>query len=148
MLRNLAIFDFSGGAWGSAPGNAHVTRDRGALGVDAEFMAERLARDQLVERRVDARRPAGTQQIAQFDSLVMAEATEDRASRGNPDAVAAGAEIVGERGDQAKLRLRPGELEIARRPASAVQGRDQGELLGERVLDAVERQIMTPTKSA
>ena len=72
----------------------------------------------------------------------MAEAAIDRPGRRHPYPVAAGAEIAGERGDQAEPDPGPADLEITRGAAGAAQRRHQLEALGEPLLHRVEREIV------
>ena len=127
----------------SAAGDAHVPRDRGprvarcgsdgALGLPASSWSR---------APVTARLPPLRRQVAQLDLLVMAEAAIDRARRRHPDAVAAVAEIVRQRGDEAEPDaelLRPRNSAPARRCARATES--AGTLLEPRARTA-QRQIM------
>ena len=85
---------------------------------------------------------AVAKQIAQFDALIMAEAAEDGPRRCDADAVAAVAEIMGQRSDEAEADAEPLDLIIARRAAGARERRDQPEFTFQPRSDVAQRQIM------
>ena len=92
-------------AGGSAAGHAHVARHgRAAVAaVDDEVVALGLARDRLGDRPVEQLVAlGGAQRRAQVGGVLLAEAHIERAGAGQPHAVAAFAEIVGERRDEAQ----------------------------------------------
>src|SRR5947209_20131135 len=105
-----------------------MPRDRGSGSFDAELMAFRLAGQQAIERAVDRFRTATAQQIAQLDLLVVTKASEDGARRGDADAVAAIAEIVGQRRDETQPHAQPFDCVIARRAAGPRKRGNQPEL--------------------
>ena len=87
-----------------AAGHRHMPRHRRAgLAVDDEIMAFRLARDRL--QRWPHPAPvialAGAQRRAQIGGIVLAQAHIQRAGAGQPHAVAALAEIMRQRRDEA-----------------------------------------------
>ena len=76
---------------------------RGMCAVDHEVMALGLAGDRFLDRGVQRlRRFATPQRRAQIRSVVLAEAHIERAGAGDADAVAALAEIMGQRRDEAE----------------------------------------------
>src|SRR5690606_15990971 len=119
------------------PGDRRPRRRR-----DAEIVPSRPAAAQPAEQRRHRPGPAFAQRVAQPPLPVMPEAAIDRPGRGDPDAVAAVAEIVAERRDQAEPGAEPGDLVIARRSAGAQERRREREAPLEPPLDHVERQIV------
>src|SRR5436190_1824622 len=84
-------------------GHAHVPRHRGllVLAVDDEVVALGLARDRLVDCRLEELVSLrGAERRAEVGGVLLAEAHVERARAGDADAVAALAEIVGERRDE------------------------------------------------
>src|SRR5205085_11171077 len=109
--------------WRSAAGHAHVARDSRATvaPVDDEVVAFGLARDRLVDRRIDevvAFR--GAQRRAQVRGVLLAEAHVERAGAGEAHAVAGLAEVMGEGRDEAEPPAGLGNAYVARRPAGHV----------------------------
>ena len=68
---------------------------------------------------------AGADDIAQFDLLVVPEAAIDSPGCGNADAIAASAEVLGERRYQPQARPRLGDVVIACRAARPMERGDQ-----------------------
>src|SRR6185312_8194997 len=100
--------------------HAHVPRHGGAAraAVDDEVVALGLARDGFVDgthQRVVV--GAGAQRRAQIGGVVLAETHVERAGAREPHAVAALAEIVRHRGDEAEAAARLLDTDIARRAA-------------------------------
>ena len=94
------------------------TAGRARAPVDDEVVALRLARDRLVDRRVDeivALR--GAQRRAQVGGVLLAEAHVERAGAGEAHAIAALAEIMRQRRDEAEPPAGLGDAHIARRAA-------------------------------
>src|SRR5438067_4843159 len=94
-------------AAGLAAGHAHVPLDRGRGRFDAEIVPLGLAGEQPNERLVHRLRTAAAQRRAKLDLLVVAQAAEDRPGRRHADAVAALAEIVRQRRDEAEADAQP-----------------------------------------
>jgi len=88
-------------------------------------VAEWLGGHYGIQRRVDRIPATNTHRIAQFDALVAAETTKNGASSRYADAVAAGAEIVGEGRNEAYPPTGFGNVIIARRSAGSVERRNQ-----------------------
>ena len=119
----------------SAAGHRHVPLDRGprppryrsraARGLPAISASSAASRSRLSPDRSKS---------AQLDLLVVAEAAIDRPCRRDPDAVAAGAEIVADRRDQAEPRAKLRHVEISGGTAGAKQRRDQRERSSRAVL--------------
>ena len=89
----------------SAAGPTHVARDRRPIvvAVDDEVVALGLATDGLGNGGVDeVVALGGAQRCAQISSVVLSEAHVERACAGEAHPVAAFAEIVGERRDEAE----------------------------------------------
>ena len=126
-LRGWPAFDRRGEhlyAWtGLTAGNAHMTAQRGAgvAAVDDEVVALGLAgdrstmacREQFVASEARKRR-------AQIGGVLLAEAHVERAGAGEPHAVAAFAEIMGHRRDEAEPAAGLLHAHIAGRAAGAV----------------------------
>src|SRR5205823_10559270 len=129
----------------SAAGHVHVALDRGPLSpaVDHEVMALGLARDRLVDRgleeRIALRRAHG---LAQIGGVVLAEAHVERARAGEPHAVAALAEVMGERRDHAEPPAGLAHHVIACGPARAVIGLLEGPAPVELGAHHRERQVL------
>ena len=85
-----------------AAGNAHVARDGRASRFDLELMPFWLTRQQPIERVVDRPRSPVSKEVAKLHLLIMAEASKDSPGRGDPDPVAAFAEVMRQRRDQAE----------------------------------------------
>ena len=67
-------------------------------------------------------RPEATTELREsVDLLLVTEAAVDRTRRGHADPVAAGAEIVADRGDEAEPDAQFGDVDISRRSAAARQ---------------------------
>ena len=91
--------------------------------VDDEIVALRLAGDRLADRRLDRLVAFGlAQRRAQIGRVLLAEAHIQRAGAGQPHPVAAFAEIMGQRRDEAEPPSGLAHRHIARRPAGAVIG--------------------------
>src|SRR6202521_6040642 len=108
---------------GSAAGHAHVPRQRRVFGtaVDDEVVALWLARDGPHDRRVEeivALRRA--QRRAQVGAVLLAETHEQRAGAGDAHAIAALAEVMGQRRDEAEEAAGLLDAHISCRPAGAV----------------------------
>src|SRR6516164_8024239 len=104
----------------SPAGYAHVAGDGGTVvaTIDDEVMAARLAVDRFANRRLEHLISFGlTQGGAQIRGILLAEAHIQRAGAGHPDAVAAFAEIMGQRGDEAEPPTGLAHRDIARRSA-------------------------------
>src|SRR4051794_2696066 len=109
---------------GLSAGHAHVPGDSRPLmfAVDDEVVALRLPRDRFVDRGVDdvvslrsaERRP-------QICGILLTEAHKERAGAGHPEAVAAFAEIVGERCSEPQPAAGFGYPHISRRSAGLVR---------------------------
>src|SRR5215208_5310938 len=111
-----------GGRDRSASRHAHVTRDRRAVAaVDDEVVALGLARDRLLDRLLEGlvrlREPQGG---AKVGGVLLAEAHVEPAGAGEADAVAALAEIMRQRRDEAELAAGLLDPDVARRPAAAL----------------------------
>src|SRR4030081_524458 len=81
-----------------SPGSAHVPADRGFVvpPVDNEVMAFRLPRDRGTDRVLELGiRGPRPQQRPEFRRILLAQTHIKRAGAGQPDAVAAFAEIMG-----------------------------------------------------
>src|SRR5690349_17154036 len=107
----------------SPAGHAHMPAKSRLVAppVDDEVMPARLARDCLEDGRIEQivfRR--GSQRRPEIGRILLAEAHEERAGAGQPHPVAALAEIMGERGDEAEAPAGLGDPHIARRPAGLV----------------------------
>jgi hypothetical protein len=90
-----------------------------ARGIDAELMPPGLAGKQAVEGIGARSGPVFAQQFPQLNFLVVAEAAEHGAGRGDPDTVATLAEIVGQRRDQPQADAEAVDLLVTRGPAGA-----------------------------
>src|SRR3974390_114921 len=91
------------GRRGSASGDTHVPCHRRALvaAIDDKVMALRLARDRLVEGRMQERVAlGGSQWRAEIGRVFLPEAHIERTGAGDAHAVAGFAEIVGQRRDE------------------------------------------------
>lgn len=119
-----------------------MTLDRGTSSFDLELMTPRLARKESFKRLIDRAEITASKKVAQLDFLVMAQAAEDGARRGDPDPVATLAEILGERRDEAEADAESVDLIVARGPARACDGRNQAELLVQARAYLAERQVM------
>src|SRR5690242_20581281 len=103
-------------------------------------MALGFARQELAQRLVDSIRSAAPQQIAQLHFLIVAEAAEHGARRRDADAVAAIAEVVSQRRDQAQSDAL--HLIITRGATRARERRNEVELPGKPLSNRAQRQIM------
>src|SRR3954471_9673112 len=109
---------------GSAPGYAHVAADGGAVdaAVGDEVVALRLSanrfRDGLLELLVAFRE---AQRRAQIGRVLLAKAHVELARAGEAHAVAALAEVMGHRRDEAELPARLLDPDVAGRPAAALR---------------------------
>src|SRR5579872_6577819 len=87
------------------------------------------------EERVESARhrfgAPGPEQVAQLHLLIMAEAAEHRPRRRDPDAITAGAKIMGQGRDEPEAHAELFDLVITRWPPSAHERRDEHELLAE-----------------
>ena len=109
----------------SPAGDAHVPRHRGrsCAAVDDEVMALGLAADRLADRIVQLGvGRAIAQHAAQVGLVVLTEAHIKRAGAGQPHAVAAFAEIVRHRRDEADAPPGLRHVEVPRRSAGPVVG--------------------------
>src|SRR5690606_38211493 len=97
------------------PGN------RRAASGDGEVVATGLGGHHGIERPLDGAGPPRPDGIPQFNPLIVPEATVDRPRRGDPYAITAVAEIVGERRDEADPSPGLRDIEIARRAARPMQ---------------------------
>src|SRR4029077_5788525 len=107
----------------SPAGYAHVTGDGGAVvaTIDDEVMAAGLAVDRFANRRLERLISFRlTQRRAQIRRILLAEAHIQRAGASHPDAVAAFAEIMGQRGDKAEPPAGFAHGDIARRSTGAI----------------------------
>src|SRR5688572_28374356 len=122
----------------SAAGDAHMAADGGAVAaaVDDEIVAARLAGDRVLDGLLDslvALRQA--QGGAQIGCVLLAEALKERARAGEADPVAALAEIVRHRRDEAEPPARLADAHIAGRAARAVVELVERVALGETSAD-------------
>src|SRR6185437_16248345 len=107
----------------SPAGHTHMAGDCGPVvaAVDDEIVTLRLAADRFADRRFDGvvafRLP---ERRAQIGGILLPEAHIERAGAGQPDAIAAFAEIVGQRGDEAEPPAGLAHRDIARRAAGTV----------------------------
>src|SRR5688572_2794263 len=106
-----------------APGHAHVTGECWpvVLPVDDEVMTFGLAADRLVDRRIEelvAFRDA--KRGAKIGGILLAQAHEQRARAGEAHPVAALAEIMGERRDEAEPAARFLDPHVTRRSPGLV----------------------------
>ena len=90
-----------------------------------------------VERGIERLLAPATYDIAQFDLLVVPEAAIDSPGCGNADAIAASAEVLGERRYQPQARPRLGDVVIACRAARPMERGDQRERAFEIAADGV-----------
>ncbi|MPL99900.1 hypothetical protein SDC9_46121 [bioreactor metagenome] len=107
-------------------------------------MPLRLARDGGADRRDQGRVivRAGAQRRAQIGAVLLAEAHEQFARAGHPHPVAAFAEIVAQRRDEAEALAGLGQPHIARRPARAFSGLGDGEALGQPRAQVGQRPVL------
>src|SRR5688572_33288415 len=111
--------------------------------VDDEVVSLGLSRDRLVDRPLQelvAFRRA--ERGAQIRRVLLAEAHVKRAGAGDAHAVAALAEIMGERRDEAYPAARLRHLDIARRTAGPVAGLRHRKTLGEAGAYQRQRQVL------
>src|SRR6185437_16169468 len=107
----------------SAAGERHLAGYGGAVveAIDDEVVALGLAADGLVDGRIDdgiIRR--GAQRRTQIGGIVLAEAHIEHAGASQAHAVAAFAEIVAQRRDEAEPPPGLAHAHIPRRPAGAI----------------------------
>jgi len=89
--------------------------------VDDEVVAARLAIDRFANGRLERLISFGlAQRRAQIRRILLAEAHVERTGTGHPDAVAALAEIMGQRSDEAEPSTGLAHRDIARRSAGAI----------------------------
>src|SRR5688572_11494464 len=89
----------------SSTGHAHVARYRRPCGapIDDEVVSLRLAQDRGVDRRIDQVVALGRAQgRTQVGGILLAEAHVERPGAGQAHAIAAFAEVMGERRDEAE----------------------------------------------
>src|SRR4051794_7878033 len=84
-----------------------------------------------VQRLIDRRGASAAQKVAELHPLVVSEAAEDGARCRDPDAIAAVAEIVRQRRNEAEPDAEPVHIVIASWAAGANERRNQSELLRE-----------------
>src|SRR5947209_10947031 len=111
-------------AGGSTARNVHVARHCGARSFDPELMLFRFAGEERLESLVDRLCATASQQLSEFHVVVVPQTAKCRASRGYADAIAAIAEVLGMRSDEAETGMEAFNVVIARRPASARERRD------------------------
>src|SRR5271165_4338725 len=125
-------------------GRAHVPlQGRGfGLAIDDEIMALRLAQDRLFDRPVEGRViRARAQGRAQIGAVLLAKAHVELARAGHAHAVAALAEIMSERRDEADPAAGLSRAPVARRPAGAIVDLFKRKSLRQTIAHLRERQI-------
>jgi len=90
--------------------------------LNTELVLLRFGKQRLIERGIESGRwiVCVAQGGAQIDMIVLAEAHIDPARAGHAHPVAAGAEIVRQRGDEAELAAGLFDADIARRSSGAI----------------------------
>src|SRR5260370_129609 len=88
-----------------------------------------LGQDDAADLRAPLR--ASESDELQVGGIVLAQAHIESAGAGQPHAIAAFAEVMGERRDETQPPAGLADLEVARRPAGAIVGLDQVEALGQ-----------------
>src|SRR5690606_36039942 len=88
--------------------------------VDDEIVPLGLDQHGLIERCVERARLPAAQRVAQIDLIVLTQAQEQLPCSGQPHAVAAFAEIVAHRGDEAQYAVGLGYVHIAGRSSGAL----------------------------
>src|SRR6266851_2661341 len=119
---------------GSAPGHAHVARQRRPLvtPVDDEIVPLGLARDGFLDRRMQQLVAlGGAQRSAQIRGVLLPQAHVEGSRAGDPNPIAGFAEIVGERGDEAEAAAGLRDADVARRAAGAIIQVGERKALGE-----------------
>src|SRR4051812_1846177 len=130
MLRFRGGASFDTENWGHfsvsndalAPGHAHVAADRrpAVAPVDDEIMSLRLAGDGVLDRPVQKRRVPFAQGRAEIGHVLLAEAHEELPGAGQPDPVAAFAEIMAQGRDEAEAAAGLPHPDVAGRASGAV----------------------------
>ena len=112
---------------------------------DLKLVPRRLAREQPVQRLVHRAFAACAQQLSQLHLLIVTEASVNGAGRGDPDTIAALAEILGHRRDETKPNGSPLHFEIAGGPASPDKRRNEAELALQTRSHLAQREIRCGT---
>src|SRR5262245_27644094 len=115
--------------------------------VDHKVMPFRFAGDGLVDRRIKQLIALGRPQwLTQIGGVALAEAHIERASAGNPNAIAGFAEIVRQRRDKTETSASFLYTHVARRTSRAIVDVLERKPLGQSCAHNRERQILIETR--